>query len=69
MLARMDMLSKIRRTQIYHNTTEAVLKYVYNQYFEFLISNSRTDHYSRITFPAAFLVLNCIYYVYINYAS
>ena len=63
LMARMDMLSKIRRTGIYHNTTEAVLKYVlHNWIFIPEIIMCRTDHYSRILFPTAFLLLNCVYW-------
>merc|ERR1719412_2478011 len=42
-MGRFNFLSRIRRSQIYHNTTEAVLK---------------TDYYSRIIFPLAFIILN-----------
>ena len=68
MMARLDLLGRIRRTSIYHNTTEAVLKWEHwrqrqIQRHRVLQQNIfRTDYYSRILFPAAFIALNCVYW-------
>ena len=47
LLSKLNILGVMRRSDIYWNTTEAMLK---------------TDHYSRIIFPIIFVIINAIYW-------